>query len=203
MTRGYGQYCPIAGALDAVGERWSLLVVRELLDGPLRYTDILERLGCGTNILAARLRSLEEHGIVLRRRLAPPAASTVYELTDAGVSLQPVLNALCQWGLRRLGPPAPDAEFVPGWLPRAMRSLASCADPSLRITIRCAGEVASAVGGVGVTGEIPDPDAVVTCEPPGLYALLVEGDASAVVIEGDEQAVARLVASFEEPVPVA
>ena len=84
MARSYDQYCPVAHALDLVGERWSLLVVRELLHegGPMRYSDLHARLDrCGTNILAARLKALEQGGVVRRRRLDPPAASWVYELT--------------------------------------------------------------------------------------------------------------------------
>src|SRR5688500_3801007 len=78
VSRRYDQYCPIAHALDLIGERWSLLVIRELLHGPLRYTDIAARLhGCSTNMLAARLRALEEGGVVERYRLPPPAASQV------------------------------------------------------------------------------------------------------------------------------
>ena len=91
MTRTYSQYCPVAHALDLVGERWSLLVVRELQDGPLRYTALLERLdSCSTNVLAARLRGLEAGGVVRRERLAPPAASTVYVLTEEGEGLRDV-----------------------------------------------------------------------------------------------------------------
>ena len=80
MAKCYDQYCPVAHALDLVGERWSLLVVRELLhEGPLRYSDLHARLtGCGTNILAARLKTLEQGGVVRRRQLEPPAASWVY-----------------------------------------------------------------------------------------------------------------------------
>src|ERR671929_2269367 len=83
MARRFDQYCPVANALSLVGERWALLIVRELLRGPRRYTDLSGGLpGIGTNILAARLRELEDACIVERRRLPPPAASTVYELTE-------------------------------------------------------------------------------------------------------------------------
>ena len=83
----YGQYCPIAHSLGLVGERWTLLVVRELLRGPKRYTDLADHLpGIGTNILAARLKELEAAGIVEKRKLPPPFASTVYELTPRGTS---------------------------------------------------------------------------------------------------------------------
>jgi DNA-binding HxlR family transcriptional regulator len=83
--RGYDQYCGIAHALDLVGDRWALLVARELMRGPLRYTDLVDRLpGIGTNILAARLRDLEAGGVIAKRTLPPPAASRVYELTEYG-----------------------------------------------------------------------------------------------------------------------
>jgi DNA-binding HxlR family transcriptional regulator len=103
--RTYDQFCPAARALDIVGERWTLLVVRELLFGPKRYTDLLAGLpGIGPDILAARLKTLEAHGIVERRRLRPPAASTVYELTERGRGLGPVMRELFRWGLHLLVP---------------------------------------------------------------------------------------------------
>jgi DNA-binding HxlR family transcriptional regulator len=112
----FDQYCPIAHAISLVGERWSLLVVRELLNGPRRYTDLAAGLpGIGTNILAARLRQLEQGGLVSRRRLPPPAASTVYELTEYGAGLEEVLYALARWGARSLGPPGSDDELYPEW----------------------------------------------------------------------------------------
>jgi DNA-binding HxlR family transcriptional regulator len=116
MAKRYDQYCPVCHALGLVGERWALLVVRELLRGPKRYTDLVEGLpGIGTNILAARLRELEEAGVVRKRKLPPPAASTVYELTEYGQELEEPLYALARWGARSLGPPAPDEEFYPDW----------------------------------------------------------------------------------------
>jgi DNA-binding HxlR family transcriptional regulator/putative sterol carrier protein len=103
--RTYDQFCPAARALDIVGERWTLLVVRELLFGAKRYTDLLTGLpGIGPDMLAARLKTLEAHGIVERRRLPPPAASTVYELTERGRGLGPVLRELFRWGLDLLVP---------------------------------------------------------------------------------------------------
>jgi DNA-binding HxlR family transcriptional regulator len=116
MSKRYDQYCPVCHALGLVGERWSLLIVRELLRGPKRYTDLVEGLpGIGTNILAARLRELEEGGILRKRKLPPPAASTVYELTEYGAELEEPLYALARWGARSLGPPAPDEQFYPHW----------------------------------------------------------------------------------------
>jgi DNA-binding HxlR family transcriptional regulator len=116
MAKRFDQYCPVAHALCLVGERWSLLVVRELLHGPKRYTDIAAGLpGIGTNILASRLRDLEEAGVVRKRKLPPPAASTVYELTEYGAELEEAVYALARWGARSLGPPEPDDDLYPEW----------------------------------------------------------------------------------------
>jgi DNA-binding HxlR family transcriptional regulator len=99
--RTYGEACGIPRALDRVGERWALLIVRELLLGPKRFTDIRTGLpGASPNVLAQRLREMEEAGIVRRRRLPPPAPARVYELTDWGRELEPVLAALGRWGAR-------------------------------------------------------------------------------------------------------
>jgi len=122
--RKFDQYCPVVHALSLVGERWSLLIVRELLHGPKRYTDLTHGLpGIGTNILAARLRDLEESGVVQKRTLPPPAASTVYELTEYGVGLKEALYALARWGARTIGPPDPDDELYPEWGVNALPAL--------------------------------------------------------------------------------
>jgi DNA-binding HxlR family transcriptional regulator len=113
--RTYGDRCGIARALDAVGERWALLVVRELLLGPKRFTDLRAGIpNVGPDLLSQRLRELEQAGILQRRRLPPPAATAVYELTDRGRELEPVVLALGRWGSAapfpggeaRLGPDA-------------------------------------------------------------------------------------------------
>jgi DNA-binding HxlR family transcriptional regulator len=122
--RKFDQYCPVAHALSLVGERWSLLIVRELLQGPKRYTDLAHGLpGIGTNILAARLKELEGCGIVEKRTLPPPAASTVYELTEYGSELKEALYALARWGARTIGPPGPDDELYPEWGMNALPAL--------------------------------------------------------------------------------
>jgi len=116
MAKHYDQYCPIAHAVGMLGERWTLLVVRELIYGPKRYTDLVDGLpGIGTNVLATRLRDLEEHGIVQKRKLPPPAACTVYELTEYGQQLDEVVYSLARWGVRTLGPPGPEDELEPEW----------------------------------------------------------------------------------------
>lgn len=107
-SRSYGDACGIARALDMVGERWALLVVRELLLGPQRFSDLRRALPkASSNLVADRLRELEEHGVIRRRRLAPPAGSWVYELTEWGEELEPIVLALGDWGVRAVMPPAP------------------------------------------------------------------------------------------------
>jgi DNA-binding HxlR family transcriptional regulator len=107
-SRTYGDACSIARALDVVGERWALLVVRELFLGPQRFSDLRRALpGASSNMLTDRLRELESRDVVRRRRLPPPAASMVYELTESGRELEPIVLALGGWGLRFPLPPAP------------------------------------------------------------------------------------------------
>ena len=98
-SRSYNQYCGLAYALDLVGERWTMLIVRELIAGPRRFTDLLEGLpGISTNLLSERLKSLEQQGLLCRRVLPPPAGCTVYELTDLGRGLEKTLIELGNWG---------------------------------------------------------------------------------------------------------
>jgi len=112
--RPYGHYCPVAKTLELVGGRWTLLIVRELLVGPQRFTDLhLALEGIPRNLLADRLRHLEAHGIVTRQELPPPAARTVYALTGPGRELLPVIGALAQWGLTHLPPPGPGEPVSP------------------------------------------------------------------------------------------
>lgn len=102
--RSYDQYCSAARALDTVGDRWTLLIVRELLAGPRRYSDLHADLpGVSTDVLASRLKDMERDGLASRRRLPPPGAAYVYELTGRGRELLPVLQALGAWGEAELG----------------------------------------------------------------------------------------------------
>lgn len=102
--RNYDHFCSVSRALDVVGDRWSLLVVRELSSGPRRYSDLFADLpGISTDMLATRLRDLEQDGILTRRRVGPRAATAVYELTESGAALRPVLEALSDWGTPHLG----------------------------------------------------------------------------------------------------
>jgi DNA-binding HxlR family transcriptional regulator/putative sterol carrier protein len=121
--RSYNQYCAVARALDVIGERWTLLIVRELLTGPKRFKDLLEGLpGIGTNLLAARLKDLEGRAVIRRTTLPPPAGSKVYELTELGRSLEPVITSLGRWGLEFLDAAGQEAHVRPGWAVAAMRS---------------------------------------------------------------------------------
>ncbi len=116
--RGYRQYCAAAKALDVVGDRWTLLIVRELLlrDG-LRYTDLLHGVpGIATNLLAERLRDLEQAGVVEREEAPPPIATTLYHLTDRGRALRPVLRELGRWGGPLLAGAPDDDAFLGHWL---------------------------------------------------------------------------------------
>jgi DNA-binding HxlR family transcriptional regulator len=119
--RSYNQFCALAKALDIVGERWTLLIARELLSGPKRFKDLFDSLpGIGTNLLSTRMKEMERHGLVARAKLPPPAASAVYELTERGRELGSVLGALTQWGFALLGQPEPGEFFQPRWIMQAL-----------------------------------------------------------------------------------
>ncbi|WP_371525795.1 helix-turn-helix transcriptional regulator [Streptomyces sp. NBC_01283] len=123
MTRSYDQSCPAARALDVVGGRWSLLIVRELLLGPRRYTDLVTGLpGIGPNVLAERLRALRKAGILSQVKLPPPASSAVYELTELGTAMRPVLDELTRWGMRLPTSPRPGDTFRLSWVLGCLRA---------------------------------------------------------------------------------
>ncbi|MFJ3492837.1 winged helix-turn-helix transcriptional regulator [Streptomyces sp. NPDC086091] len=114
--RSYDQYCSAARALDLVGDRWTLLIVRELLAGPRRYTDLHADLpGVSTDVLAGRLRDMERDGLAGRRRMPPPSAAYVYELTERGRALLPVVQALGAWGESELGERGPTDAVRAHW----------------------------------------------------------------------------------------
>lgn len=122
-TRAYGQFCGLSRALEVVGERWSLLIVRDLLVGPKRFTDLHRGLpGIPTNVLTARLKELEQAGVVRRRILPRPAGSIVYELTEYGAELEEPVVYLGRWGAKALGEPRPDEVVTPNSLVMALRS---------------------------------------------------------------------------------
>jgi len=195
MAKRYEQYCPMAHALDLVGDRWALLVVRELMHGPKRYTDLVEGLpGIGTNILAARLRDLEQADVVRRRTLPPPAASKVYELTDYGSELRPALRELALWGARSLGPPTPEAGLFEGWVANAMDIVLAPRAPAGRFELRVGGEVASMVDGEVRRGPVEQPDVVVEADPSSIYDMFVNRRLDQVTVTGDRELLERLIA---------
>jgi DNA-binding HxlR family transcriptional regulator len=196
VGKRFDQYCPIAHALSLVGERWALLIVRELMKGPARYTDLAGGLpGIGTNILAARLKELEAASLVERRKLPPPAASTVYELTPSGRQLRPVLHEMARFGARYMGPPPLDA-LEEGWLVGALDIAVAPIAGDISIAFRIGDEEASIVDGRAVPGHVAVVDAVVEGDAVGFYHLFVDGQLDGVRIDGDFRAVEHLVAAF-------
>ena len=210
--RTYGDSCGIARALDVVGERWALLVARELLVGPKRFSDLRAGLPrIAPDVLAQRIRDLEQAGVVRRRTLPPPAASRVYELTEWGRDLAPVLIALGRWGSRTPLPSAPPALSVAAAVVALETTFDSAAADGVAETyeLRLDGEVFSlrvADGRLEVTsGASTAPAARIDTDTPTLAAVLWhdgEADADAWRVEGDPAAAERLVGLFAAPVPV-
>jgi DNA-binding HxlR family transcriptional regulator len=204
VGKHYDQYCPVAHALDLVGDRWALLIVRGLMHGPQRYTDLADQLpGIGTNILAARLRDLEAAGVVAKRTLPPPAASRVYELTEYGMGLKPAMRELALWGARSLGPPTADDELFPGWLANAVDTVLAPLAPPGRFEFRVGDEVASIVDGEAERGPVESPDVVVEGDPAAVYHLLVDRTADAVEVHGDRQLLDKLLDAVPRPLQAA
>src|SRR5881392_1959122 len=140
MTRrNYGQACSLAGALDRIGERWSLLIVRELLLGPLRFSELDRAVGgAPTDVLTKRLRDLAEEGIVHRRELDPPASGVVYELTELGRGLERPILELARWGLNFFQIEEVE-ELGASWLPNSLRVLLR-PPPDAQMTIQLRSE---------------------------------------------------------------
>jgi DNA-binding HxlR family transcriptional regulator len=216
--RTYGEACRFAHALDVVGERWALLVVRELLLGPKRFTDLRTGLPhASSNILAERLRDLEQHGVIQRRKLPPPAGSSVYELTEWGRELEPVVTKLGAWGARSPIPPETE-EIGPDSIVLALGSL---------FDSEAAGELEATyglrIGEQGFRVEVADgevhlgrgvpasPEATIAVpDAPTLAAILTaqlplsEALASgAAQLEGSKQSAKRFLRLFPMPEPCA
>jgi DNA-binding HxlR family transcriptional regulator len=179
-VRSYHQYCSVARALDVVGERWTLLIVRELMTrGACRYTDLRAGLpGIATNLLAARLRELEAAGIVEREEAPPPIATTLFRLTPRGLALRPVLEALGRWGAPLMREADEDA-FRAQWLKLPVRmflSDSSPGEPPATIQIRAGSEsaVIEVADGTVTTrlGTEPSPDASLAGPPQLVMAVL-------------------------------
>jgi DNA-binding HxlR family transcriptional regulator len=215
--RTYGDACGIARALDVLGERWALMTVRELLLGPKRFTDLRAGLPhASPNILSMRLRDLEEHGIIRKRRLPPPAASQVYELTERGHEIAPVLDALGVWG-SRLPLPGPDATMS---YDAHILSFRTLFQPALaegfdtRVELRLGERTFRATIADGqltlVEGTLDEPEAVITSDHStalavahGRASLAEAAAAEALTITGDRETAVRFLGLFPLPEPAA
>jgi DNA-binding HxlR family transcriptional regulator len=215
--RTYGDGCGIAHALDLVGERWALLVVRELLLGPKRFTDLRDGLPkTSPNVLAQRLRELEHAGIVQRRKLPPPAGSSIYELTDWGRELKPIVLSLGTWALRSRSFPA-DAPVVTDSVILALGTFFD-ADAAGDLTARYELRLGENAFNVRVAdraievdrGAADNPHAIIETDAATLSAVIWERreladavSAGDITIEGDERAVTRFLELFPRPRPAA
>jgi DNA-binding HxlR family transcriptional regulator len=194
-VKSYGQVCPLARALDVVGDRWAMLVVRELALGPRRYTDLAGGLpGIGTNVLATRLADLQRAGVVSRRTLPAPAPATVYELTDAGRALRPALAALREWGAT-YGRPASDGDVLrPGWLLLRVAGRATALDAHDVVELTVDGDVFTVSGGdegLAVrSGPADSPRASLTLDLDAFVALLGSGTRPAALSVAGDRSVA-------------
>ncbi|MGN6377808.1 MAG: winged helix-turn-helix transcriptional regulator [Gaiellales bacterium] len=204
---GYQSFCPVGAALNVVGERWSLLIVRDLLLGPRRYSELLSGLGgIGTDILAARLRTLQEHGIV--RQIGKGRARR-YELTDAGRALRPVLTELARWGADRLQLP-PDPSQIPPRVPLTSLLAGATAIPSRAdglYEVRLDDEAVRLGVADGQVHAAPDsePDTTIELTWPGLRALILGARggeierAGNVTIRGDRRRARALLDAVAGP----
>lgn len=206
--RRYRQHCALAKSLDVVGERWALLIVRELLDGPKRYVDLMHGLvSVSTDVLASRLRDLEAAGLVERSTQPPPSGARVYSLTPAGAGLEDVINAYARWGRALIEERDPDDVLHPEWLGRAVRALirddrpgvdltARFSTPEGTVTLRITPDAVEARSDdepatVTLTGEVED--LAVAMDPQRARDLIASGDLE---VEGEPAAVRALAHLF-------
>jgi DNA-binding HxlR family transcriptional regulator len=203
----YQQYCALARTLDVAGDRWTLLIVRELRPGPRRFTDLIDGLpGISRKLLTERLRALERDGLIVRRELPPPAARQVYELTDDGRDLATAMAPLIAWGARRIGDRMPGESFRARWPAVGMAALADreaakgvsetyqylVGDSSFRFTVDD--------GSIELHDGRTEYAAVVLTTDEGTWADIVSGKttassaaaADALTVTGDPEAVKRL-----------
>ncbi|WP_277605612.1 winged helix-turn-helix transcriptional regulator [Glycomyces sp. L485] len=216
-VRTYGDGCPAAHALDLVGERWSLLIVRELLLGPKRFTDLRGGLdGASANVISQRLRELESHGVVTRRRLPPPAASKVYELTEWGRELEGVIVRLLRWGARSAGMPL-DTPIGADALILSLRGLfmpvaAQGFDAAFELWIEDRPFIAEVLDSslILAPGRPEHPHAVIRTDPETLKRLTLGGrsldvslHAGRITVQGDQAMAERFLGMFRLPEPAA
>ncbi|MEU0505038.1 winged helix-turn-helix transcriptional regulator [Nocardia sp. NPDC005998] len=215
--RSYNQYCATARTLDLVGERWTLLLIRELLTGPKRFGDLQASLrGLGTGLLAARLKHLEHEGLAHKITLPPPARTPAYALTPAGEELGPAILALARWGLKwAMGEPRATETFHPGW---AVLGLRACFNPDAATGLHAVYEfhIDDEVFHARIHdktiealhGPAQHPDATITISRAAFLRLTGQGLTFADAIEigdasasGDSTALRRLTGLFRLPPP--
>ena len=214
--RTYGDGCAIAHGLDLVGERWALLVIRELLLGPKRYTDVKKGLpNASPNVISERLRELEQAGVIRRDKLPPPASAHVYELTDWGRDLEETVISLGRWATR--SPSLP--REAPIGADSVMLALKGRLNPDAADGLHASYELRLGEDRFSVAvsddtveiarGRADQPDATIDTDPATLFAVLWNGRslpdaqrAGDISIEGDTAAVERLARLFAQPEPV-
>jgi DNA-binding HxlR family transcriptional regulator len=204
--RSYNQYCAMAKSLDVVGDRWTLLIVRELaLRGDSRYTDLRNGLpGIASNLLADRLRELEAGGVVARAEAPPPVATTVFRLTPRGEELNPLLDELVRWGVPLMADQKPDDVVRSHWLAVAIEMMLQDRTPDadkVTLEIRTGDQpiaIEAGDGALDITlGPATDPDASLAGPPKPILGLLLGSldragaEAQGVAIEGDPAVINR------------
>jgi DNA-binding HxlR family transcriptional regulator len=208
LVRSYGQACALAKALDVIGDRWTLLIVRELLiRGACRYTDLRDGLpGIATNLLAERLDDLTEAGVISREAASPPIATTLFRLTERGRQLEPAIEALGRWGAPLLATASAKDAFRSHWLVLPLRMCVRDKSPSarpVRLEVRAGGTIAvETVGDGSVTarlGTLDDPDVMLDGPPQVVLGLLTgkidlaSAQRKGLKYEGDRRIVRRFV----------
>jgi DNA-binding HxlR family transcriptional regulator len=180
--KSYGQLCSVAKALDVLGDRWTLLILRELLiQGPCRYTDLANGLpGIASNLLADRLRSLETSGLVWREAAPPPVATTLYHLTERGRAAEPVVVALARWGTPLIADAAPDDAIRAHWVPFSAAAFLRDRDP----------------GGAPVTAQLHTPlgSSIIEITAEGVHSRAGTAENPDITLDGMPQLILRLLA---------
>jgi DNA-binding HxlR family transcriptional regulator len=218
----YEQFCPVARATEILGQRWTLLILRDLFaSGELRFSDLRARLtGISSSVLSERLAQLESQGVVERRELPPPAASTVYCLSEAGRALRPALIEVVRWGMRFMAASRPDDHFDPHWMPMGIEAAARRGPvPPLRIRLRVRTDAAplevvvrggpegtrvqsldaAAAAEVEVDAELDVDGRAAVMLAAGVLSLDQAEEAGLAAVAGDRSVVERMPDLFEVP----
>jgi DNA-binding HxlR family transcriptional regulator len=201
-VKSYGQLCSVAKALDVLGDRWTILILRELImQGPCRYTDLANGLpGIASNLLSDRLRGLEANGLVRRELAPPPVATTLFHLTERGQATESIVSELARWGIPLLASVSPDDEFRPHWVPFSASAFLKDHDlRELPVTVQLLTPIGPSVIEVttdGVhprVGTVDNPDLTLEGMPLVIIRLLgrditlSEALAMGLVVRGDQQ----------------